>query len=287
MFNDIIRTWLESAKRRPDLAASTKVAYARIAQHLMAWPAGADDALALPEYVAARRAADIAPRTIALELRVFSVATRWAERHLGAGRPPVLPKVRIDPRVYVLNHRTPTPSQAAAALRAMPQNAWHLAVRLIAATGARVGEVLARRSVDLDMAAGRIALGASEGASKTGMRWVPHRGRHASQPRRARGRGRVPLLDVGDVTPPIQALERRLGRACHVAGVPHFTPHGLRRIVVGRLLRARVDPAPAPSLTAHSIDVMLKHYQEVTDDERRAAAERAMLGVLDGLARDA
>lgn len=100
MFDDIIQSWLETAHRRPDLSKSTKVAYARIARRLIAWPAGAEAADSLPEYVAARREAGVAPRTLALELRVLSVATRWAERHLGAVRAPVLPRIRVDPRVF-------------------------------------------------------------------------------------------------------------------------------------------------------------------------------------------
>jgi hypothetical protein len=39
-------------------------------------------------------------------------------------------------------------------------------------------------------------------------------------------------------------------------------------------------PATAASLTGHSVDVMLKHHREVIDEDRRTAAERAMLGVL-------
>jgi integrase/recombinase XerC len=285
MFDDIIGKWLDTAKRRPDLAKSTKVAYARIAQHLIAWRPAAEDAITLPEYVAARREAGAAPRTIALELRVLSVATHWAERHLDAGRAPVLPRIRVDPRVFVLNHRTPTPSQAAAALRAMPADEWHLVARLIAATGARVGEVLALRSIDLELSAGRIALGASEGASKTGMRWFPLDAATLRTLEGREGGGREPLLKLGRVKAPIQGLGRRLRRACDAANVPRFTPHGLRRMVVGRLLRAQVDPATAASLTGHSIEVMLKHYREVTDEDRRRAAERAMLGVLDELPR--
>jgi len=286
VFDDIIESWLETAQRRPALSRSTKVAYARIARHLIAWPAGAEAADSLPEYVAARREAGVAARTYALELRVLSVATHWAERNLGAGRAPVLPRIRVDPRVFVLNHRTPTPSQAAAALRAMPNDEWHLAARLIAATGGRVGEVLALRSTDLDLNAGRIALGASEGAAKTGMRWFPLDAATLRALEGREGRGRAALLDFGKVKAPIQALGRRLRRACDAANVPRFTPHGLRRMVVGRLLRAQVDPATAASLTGHSIEVMLKHYREVTDDDRRRAAERAMLGVLDELPRE-
>lgn len=217
---------------------------------------------------------------------MVSVATHWAEQTLGAARPPILPRVRIDPRVFVLNHRTPTPSQAAAALRAMPPDDWHLAARLIAATGARVGEVVALRSSDLDPHSGRIAFGAVEGATKTGMRWFPLDAATLRALEGRAGRGHTPLFDFGGVTAPIQALERRLRRACDAAEVPRFTPHGLRRMVIGRLLRARVDPATAATLTGHSIDVMLKHYREVTDEDRRLASEVAMLGVLDELPRD-
>ena len=48
----------------------------------------------------------------------------------------------------------------------MPSDDWRLAARLIAATGARVGDVVALRSMDLDSATGRLALGACEGAAK-------------------------------------------------------------------------------------------------------------------------
>ncbi len=111
MFDEIVREWLNAAQRRPDLAASTKVEYARIGAHLLAWQSTESGGRVLSDYVAARRQAGVAPRTVALELRVLSVATRWAERHLGQAPPPVLPKVRIDPKVFVLNHRTPTPRE--------------------------------------------------------------------------------------------------------------------------------------------------------------------------------
>ena len=83
------------------------------------------------------------------------------------------------------------------------------------------------------------------------------------------------------MTAPIQALERRLIWACQGAEVARSTPHGLRRMVVSRLMRARVDPGTAAVLTGHSVQVVLSHYQAVTDDDRRAAADQANLGVLD------
>lgn len=73
-------------------------------------------------------------------------------------------------------------------------------------------------------------------------------------------------------------MGRRLHRACKLAAVSRFTPHGLRRMVVS-LMQARVDLGTAAVLTGHSVQVMLGHYQHVTDDDRRAAAEQAELGV--------
>ena len=286
MFDDIVRKWLLHSERRVDLAASTKVEYRRVAGTLLAFTCERDDANALLAYVEHRRAAGMAPRTIALELRVVSVVTHWATRTLEAPPPPVLPRVHVDANRFALNHRTPTPAEAAAALRAMQRDDWRLAARLIATTGARIGEVVHLRSVDVDEAAWRVAFGATEGASKTGMRWFPLDAASLRGLAGRLGRGREPLFDFGGVKAPIQGLQRCPQRACQVAGVPRFTPHGLRRMVIGRLLRAQVEPATAVALTGHSIEVMLKHYREVTDDDRRLAAERAMLGVLDDLPRD-
>jgi integrase len=284
MFDVILEKWLDESLRRPDLARSTKTAYARVARTLLAWMEPSDDAHVITDYIAARRRAGTAPRTVALELRVLSAATHWAHEHLGAATAPVLPRIRIDRRVFVLNHRTPTPGQAAAVIRAMPDDDFRLAVRMVTVTGARVGEILALRSADLDVSTGRIALGAAEGASKTGMRWFPLDAATLRALSGREGRGQRSLFKFG-LRAPYQALQRRLRQACARAGVPEFTPHGLRRMVIGRLLRARVDPATAASLTGHSIDVMLKHYRDVTDDDRQVAAERAMLGVLDELPR--
>lgn len=49
-------------------------------------------------------------------------------------------------------------------------------------------------------------------------------------------------------------------------------------MIVDRLLRSGVDPGTAATLTGHSVVVMLKFYQQVTEDDRRAAVELAALG---------
>ncbi len=236
----------------------------------------------MAEYVFLRRQAGIAPRTIALELRVASAAFSWAqsERLVGPDAKLRVPRLKIDPNRFVLNHRTPTPGEAAKVIDAMPDDDWKLAVLLLARTGARVGEVVSLRGCDLDEEGRRVAFGAVDGARKTGVRWFPL-DEDTTRALRGRSERRTdPLLDFGTVTAPIQAVERRVARACKLAEVSRFTPHGLRRMVVNRLMRARVDPGTAAALTGHSIQVMLRYYQQVTDEDRRAAAERANLGVL-------
>lgn len=75
-----------------------------------------------------------------------------------------------------------------------------------------------------------------------------------------------------------QVVRDRLRRACKAASVPVFTPHGLRRLVVDRMARGGVDVATAASLTGHSVEVMLRYYRQVSDEDRRRAVLAAGLG---------
>ena len=77
-----------------------------------------------------------------------------------------------------------------------------------------------------------------------------------------------------------QFSQRWLKRACATAGVPRFSPNGLRRAATDAYARAGVDPAVAAAQSGHSIQVMMKHYRQVTTDDQRTAVERASLGVI-------
>lgn len=281
MYDILLERWLAETRRRTDLSPRTIDSYLRVSRILVAFQEP-DARTALADFVTDRRDAGISPRTIALYLRVMSVALHWNARANGGFAVPLIPRVRVDRRAFVCNHRTPTPAHAAAAIRAMKPDDFRLVTRILAATGARAGEVLALRGLDLDEETGRLALGAHEGARKTGLRWFPLDAATLRALEGRSARGARSLFDLG-VGSPFQAFQRRLRDGCRAAGVPEFSPHGLRRMVVGRLLKANVDAATAASLTGHSIDVMLKYYRDVTEDDRRDATERAMLGVLDEL----
>lgn len=279
----VVARWLAWCNGRVDLAPSTLTVYRRVAQHLTAW--GGDERvgiLDLAPYARLRRDAGIAQRTMAMELRVATIAFRWAD-----GRdllPPTarlrVPRIKIDPARFVVNHRTPTPEEAGDALAAMPDDDWRLVGLVLARTGARVGEVVHLRGRDLDEPGCQVAFGATSHSSKTGTRWFPLDDATLVALAGRSDRGAAPLFDLGNVRAPIQGLQRRLRAACDRAGVSRFTPHGLRRMVVGRLIRAGVDPGTAATLTGHSIQVMLRFYQQVTDEDRRLAVDQALLGEL-------
>lgn len=190
-----------------------------------------------------------------------------------------MPRVRLDPSLYACNHRTPTPAEAGAAIAAMDEDDWKAAILLAAVTGARIGEVARLRRVDLELGHRVVVFGAVRGASKTGIRRVPIDAEMARRLAACCDPSREQLFDFRGQAA-VHGLQRRLKVACRRVGVEPFTPHGLRRMVVTRLLRAGVDAGTAASLTGHSVQVMLVHYQQVSDVDRRDAAERAGLAIL-------
>jgi integrase len=85
---------------------------------------------------------------------------------------------------------------------------------------------------------------------------------------------------VGPRTIEAQFSQRWLKRACQAAVVPRFSPNGLRRAATDAYARAGVDPAVAAAQSGHSVQVMMKHYRQVTTEDQRVAVERASLGVI-------
>ena len=46
-------------------------------------------------------------------------------------------------------------------------------------------------------------------------------------------------------------------------------------------MRNGVDVGTAATITGHSVQVMIKHYRQATDEDRRGAVLKAQLGTLD------
>lgn len=76
-------------------------------------------------------------------------------------------------------------------------------------------------------------------------------------------------------------LKQRIDRACATNELRRFTPHALRRFTVDELARAGVDIGTACAITGHSLAVMLKHYRQVSRDDKRRALAAARLGAFD------
>ena len=179
-----------------------------------------------------------------------------------------MPDVFVKVRGYVQNHRTPTPDEVARILPLLaPEDA--LAIQLLAATGARIGEItrLPRRAIDRGAKVIRLN-------GKTGPRDFP-----LTPDLEALLEGRIedsdrPVLNYRQ-SYPIGHVQYVLACACKKAGIQPFTPHALRRLAVDRMARAGVEVSTAASLTGHNPIVMLRDYRQVREEELLEAMLRA------------
>lgn len=285
---DLMSAWVAHLEdTRPDLAESSMRSYRltgrRIRDMVGQWRCDRFGQAEL-EQVRGVMLRVLAPRTVQMELDRIVAAWRWArkvaavpDRHLERVR------VRIPSTVKI----TPTPGEVAAVVRwletptyATPESRvtarWRgLAVRVLYATGMRVGE-LAKLTRDRVLVE-RLEL---EVRGKTGQRVVPvqrelmrrlvdHMASHE----------RAELLGVS-YHGVVNGVTKGLRAACEAVEVRPFSSHGLRRAAVDTLARAGVDIGTAADLLGHTPEIMLEHYRQVTGEDRRAAVARARLGAL-------
>lgn len=295
---DLLAAYGSDVESRPDLEPGTKRAIRTKVYAFTGWPAKRLEKLRRKPLLATatigdvlvervgrammerhrnlRIGAGVAPRTVREELRTLRTAWAWArDCGLTDVAPPEVPDVRDQ---AVRNRRTPPPADVAAILPRL-RVAWQrVAVRLLYATGCRVGEIATMRV--RDVRPGELTVDVD---GKTGARSVPVSPQTMAilRPLLVDRHPEAPLWPVEPST-----VRKHLGesirKACLAAGVPVFTPHGLRRAAVDAMARAGVDAATAASITGHSVVVMLRFYRQVTEDDRRAAVRTARLGVLPG-----
>jgi integrase len=273
---EVLNSWWRVIEGDTVLRASTKRGYLCrrqwLTRHFGDVTVGGMNQAALQAYLAKRIAGGAAQRTIRGEFISLRHAWRLGiERGLIPNRPLPSLKLRIDPKVYVANHHTPTEDEVTRALVELPSEV-ALTVQLLVATGARLGEALGLRRYSLDRARGTLRLD-----GKTGPRDFPvTEGLLSLIGDRLDGTD-APVLNF-DVKQIGDRVRVQISRACARAGVPEFTPHGLRRMAVDRMARAGVEPSVAASITGHDPIVMLKHYRAVSDDDLRLVAKQADLG---------
>ena len=271
---DLLTLWLGARAKDPQLRPATMHFYTVNARGI--FDAIGDDPVSglgnetLDRIHAAMVRRGLSPQGIHHRKRVLVAAARWA---IGEGllTPRVLSLPRLRVHVPATRNHTPSEAEAAAVIVAMSGED-RLAVSIIAATGARVSEVTELRRSAIDLRGGWLHLD-----GKTGPRKLP-----------LLAELRALLTPYGDGTN--ARLFTRKGRAaparihhqlvatCTRLGQTVFTSHGLRRMVVNRVLRSGMDIKTAAELMGHSPGVMLSHYRRVTQEDRAAGVAKAGLG---------
>lgn len=229
------------------------------------------------------QAEGVSPRTAKNALKALRMALGWGVKRdlcqeLDLSRAASV-KVRADEHVYC--DYTPTVGEVAATIERCPDGPIGDAIRLLAITGARVSEVCALRRRDYSDETGDLVLcGRDTERSRRGKVGVrrfplPPEGRQLLR-RLSAGRGPdEPLFSLPRNAP--DKINRALTEICEAAEIPRYTPHGLRRYVVMRLLEV-VDAKTVSVLTGHSVQQLLSDYVRPTSGSLRTAVLRAGLG---------
>ncbi len=162
-----------------------------------------------------------------------------------------------------------------------------MAVHLLAATGARIGEIAGLRWADVDLVQGLLLIrGKRSRRNRSGVREVPVERALVTLLQAWRGRQAVEacldpsrVLGVASRTVEVSLSGNYLKLACEQAGVRSFTPHGLRRYAEDRLANSGVDIAEYAAILGHSPAVALAHYRRATTDSMRRAVEGASMAL--------
>ena len=271
---DLIHLWRAAREDDPMLRDSTRIAAIRDSRHALRLLGDVAlervDQTLQEHYRNTRLGEGAAPRTVLNELVTLRCAWRWAIRAELLQAPP-LPTTKVKIRGAVLNRRTPSVGEVTEVLRHMTGEEL-LAGKVLAITGARVSEVTGLRRCDVDLQEGFINL-----CGKTGPRSYPLTPALRALLHERASPSQEPLIGLQRGSPAAQVW-RALRHACRAAGVQPFSPHGLRRMAVNRLLRAGVDLTVAAAMTGLSVRGMLTVYRKATEEDREIGVRQAGLG---------
>ncbi|MEL6345602.1 MAG: tyrosine-type recombinase/integrase [Myxococcota bacterium] len=223
----------------------------------------------LEDYIARALSDGDSTGTIYGDLRIMRTAYRWAQKKGRVGSR-ILPVVDVKVTATACSY-TPTPQEVEAALDEM-LTVWHkAALQMVWGTGARCGEIVLITWDRIDLVRNTVRL-----VGKANPRTIPITPRCAaglSLLERGAGAARLFPGKASD-----DALRDAMRRACKSAGVPRFTPNGLRRLAVDELRRAGVPLEVTAAITGHSIKTMLTIYRRPMFSEVEGALSAAPLG---------
>lgn len=271
---DVLRRWLESRADDPQLARCTWIRYERMARCLISLigqePITTINYAVMDGVYSSLLRLGHTSKGASRHQQVLRAACDWAVEQ-GLITPILVPVTRARSSPKVNNDYTPTEREAAAVLR-VTRGPAHLAIALLAVTGARVSEVMSLRHDAIDLKEGWLSLDGKTGPRRFPIpsELTPLLAQHAD--------GTQTLLFPWGLDKPEGRIYRALLQACAQLKQPEFTAHGLRRMVVNRLLREGVDIKVAAELMGHSPEVMLAHYRRVSQEDKAAGVSKAGLG---------
>lgn len=275
---DLLDVWIGMQEQRADIVERSLIVYKRSADRLEEVighvPLAQLRQRTLELYRDTQLGKGLAPRTVATDLERLAAAWKWG-RAVAVVPPEDLPVVTV--RLPSSPKRTPSAGEVARVIDAISIPWRRLAVRLLYATGARIGEIAFLTWDDVDLEEGVLYLD-----GKTGPRMAPLLPEVVAELREWRASMHPPTLEVLGVTYNTVRVnvQRALDEACTAAGVRRFTSHALRRAAVDHLQRCGVDVATAAALLGHTPGTMLKYYRQASASDVRAAVLRSRLGAL-------
>lgn len=280
---DLLAYWLgeiEDRREAGQVTTTTLDLYEKrariVREHIGDMPIDRVTALTVDEYRRSRLRAGYSDATVEAEALVIMQAWKWAAA-VGLHPYGLIEGVRWRRPEPARPKITPTEEEVLATLAHMTR--WPRdVVQLLWATGCRIGELADMTPSQWSRSAQVWRLG-----GKTGSREVPVGPRAAAIIERLVD-GVAPdrsVWPVGRYSVHSGVTRRYIPMAAEAAGVRVFTPHGLRRAAVDRMLRSGVDVATASQITGHSVQTMLEYYRQVTASDRRRAVEVAQLDALE------
>jgi integrase len=291
-FSDLLRAWrVHLTTERTDLAPASVEAYvarANVLEEVLGsvrldrlGRADLDRYRAIvsrPPGEGSRRRRARSSGTIQIDMTVAGMAWSWGSSIGVVDGSLDAPAILVKP-----THDSYTPSIDEVATVVGMLRGWVAdVVRLQWATGARLGELAALLVEDVDLERSVVWVGRHVRAAKTGARRVPIPADTLPMLRdMVAGRSGAVRLFPASFETVRRWPNDLIAEACAAAKIPTWTTHGLRRAFVIRGIRARIDVATLSTITGHSIQVMLRIYRQVLDEDI-AAASALLPGSLPG-----
>lgn len=279
---DLLEVWVGAQEERLKagrIADSTFDAYRRIGRRICKTPI-ANCALTdlsvtrLERHVNDLLAAGMAPSTAKVEMIVLKSAWDWGQQHdLVPQRVLRKPEIRGARR----ERFTPTRVEWDKVLVHIKSGWPRDVLALQGILGCRIGGVAKLKQRDVDLQRGTVTI-----RNKGKVRTIPA----PPEAREILARWMRPdpgpdlrvffSASVGKIRSSVGT--KHIKDACAAAGVPYFTPHGLRRMVERELALAGVPIQTFAAILGHTPQVALAAYSAVREEDMKDAFARARIG---------